>query len=610
VLVLVASFVVMLGCDDGTTEPDAGGVIDDGVAPPTCTFDPGAPEEIPEPEVFTPRWAFEPWISKDISDRDDSYAFVDGFIERDIPVGVLVIDSPWDEQYTTFTPNPSRYPDFGGMVDDMHSRDVRVVMWVTQMVNRRSFDAEPGGDSYAGPAPNFAEGCACGFLVQDCETYDWWKGQGAGVDFFGDGARAWWHRQQDPLLDMGIDGWKLDFGESYMEEDAMLLTAAGLVSHQEYSEAYYRDYLAYGRFRRGREFVTMVRPWDVSYDRRARFHARPEHTPVGWVGDNHRDWSGLVDALDHVFRSANRGYVVLGSDIGGYLDRDQNMLTVEIPFDIEVFQRWVALGAMMPFMELHGRQNLAPWTVPERVDETVDLYRYWATLHHEMVGFWFSLTEEAYASGGPILHPVSDVWDDDFRYVIGEQLLVAPILAPGDARDVALPAGARWYDWWDPSRDAIDGGVTLAGVDVSERRRIPIFVREGAIVPVDVESAVSGLGTAASAGHLTVLVWPSAEETRFDLHEEDDVVTQINALRDSDGSVRVTLSRARRPVIVRLRMDTAPAVARVDGVDFVVHADRAAFDAATSGVFFDGASRWLWMKVEAGAAAVVLEAKP
>ncbi len=60
---------------------------------------------------------------------------------------------------------------------------------------------------------------------------------------------------------------------------------------------------------------------------------------------------------------------MLGSDIGGYLDRNELNLLESIPFDLEVFQRWVALGALTPFMELHGRANLAPWTVagrPER----------------------------------------------------------------------------------------------------------------------------------------------------------------------------------------------------------------------------------------------------
>jgi alpha-glucosidase (family GH31 glycosyl hydrolase) len=55
---------------------------------------------------------------------------------------------------------------------------------------------------------------------------------------------AWWHRQQDRVLDAGIDGWKLDFGESYVRVPTVR-TAAGPKPHQEYSEKYYEDFLAY-----------------------------------------------------------------------------------------------------------------------------------------------------------------------------------------------------------------------------------------------------------------------------------------------------------------------------------------------------------------------------
>ncbi|MCB9598043.1 MAG: hypothetical protein H6719_35335 [Sandaracinaceae bacterium] len=605
--------ILLFSCDG---EPPPG--TDGGPPPPTdaggnaCTFDPGPPEDIAEPTAYTPRWAFEPWISKDISDRDDSYAFVDGFIERDIPVGALVIDSPWDAQYTTFVPNPSRYPDFAGMVSDMNDRGVHVVMWVTQMVNRTSYDLETGGDTYRGAAPNYQEGCACGYFVQGCKLYSWWKGSGSGVDFFNPDARAWWHRQQDALLAMGIDGWKLDFGESYLEEDDPLMTFEGLTPHQAYSERYYEDYLAYGRHVRGRDFLTMVRPYDVSYDRRGRFHARPEHAPVGWVGDNQRDWTGVLDALDEIFRSADHGYVVLGSDLGGYLDRVEPQLTEEIPFDVEVFHRWIAMSGMMPFFQLHGRANLAPWTVPERADETVELYRYWATLHHEMVGFWYSLAEEAYASGGTLMHPIGAEaeWAGDWRYLVGEAFLVAPIFEPGDTRDVALPSGERWYDWWDPSGDAMDGGVTLTAYDVTERRRIPLFVREGALVPVDVASDVTGLGDASSDGHLTVLAWPGATESAFVLHETDDASTTLTTARLTDGTLRASASRALRPTIWRLRADAAPSGVTSGGAALTEVADAAAFGSATSGWRYDAARRWLWVKVEASAAEVVVEAAP
>jgi hypothetical protein len=81
---------------------------------PACSTDPGAPHPVTEPDAstclltdvaapalpapprHTPRWAFEPWISKDISSTDDTYAFVSGFQDRGIPVGAVVLDSPWE----------------------------------------------------------------------------------------------------------------------------------------------------------------------------------------------------------------------------------------------------------------------------------------------------------------------------------------------------------------------------------------------------------------------------------------------------------------------------------------------------------------------------------
>src|SRR6185503_19376507 len=241
---------------------------------------------------------------------------------------------------------------------------------------------EPGGDAYSGPSPNFEEGERCGFFVQEAETFSWWKGKGAALDFFDPYAAAWWHKQQDPLFAIGVDGSKVDFAEQYIPL-AAIQTEAGQKDKQEYSEEYYRDFFAYGVKRRGREdFVTMVRPYDRSYKFPGRFYAKKEHAPVAWVGDNRRDFIGLADALDHLFRSAAAGYAVVGSDIGGYLDRDDKNLTgPTIPFDTLVFARWTALGAMTAFMQLHGRANITPWTVPDHVDETVALYRYWATLH-------------------------------------------------------------------------------------------------------------------------------------------------------------------------------------------------------------------------------------
>lgn len=576
------SLLLTSGCTDAPSPaPDS-----------SCRFRQPIDDE-PTPPLHTPRWAFEPWISKDISTADDTRSFVAGFLERDIPVGVVVLDSPWETNYNTFVPNPDRYPAFDDMVSDLRGDGVRTVLWVTQMVNSSSFDLETDGDFYDGPSPNYQEGLDCGFYVDDGASYGWWKGVGAAIDFFNPEAVGWWHRQQDALFDMGVAGFKLDFGESYVRSDPVA-TFAGSVPHQQYSERYYEDFFRYGVARaEPDELVTMVRPWDESYDFAGRFFAQPEHAPVAWVGDNRRDWVGLSDALDHIFRSAAAGYVVVGSDLGGYLDRDDLDLTIEIPFDLLNFRRWTALSALTPFMQLHGRANLAPWTVPEEPEETVAIYRYWASLHHELVPFFYSLAEQAYAGAEPIVRPLGSPasWPGDYRFMVGDALLVAPMLGPESSRNVLLPEG-KWHDWWAPAADPHDGGREVE-VNVADPGRIPLFVREGAIVPLFDAGPVTGLGTAASRGLSTILVFPGVA-TSFTVHDNDGSTTTIE---QSAGSI--TLSRVPGTTYLGVHRSEALSGVVVGDAALAELPDRAALDAASVGYSFDASTATLWIKLVA-----------
>jgi alpha-D-xyloside xylohydrolase len=528
--------------------------------PPDPACLPGANGHVDAPPIHTPRWAFEPWLAKDYSSTDDTLAFVQASIDRSIPVGVVILDSPWETNYNTFTPDesPGRYHDFANLVSTLASKGVRVVLWITEFVNVVSYDVENGAQThYDNPSPNFDLADHCGFFVDEGHPYPWYKGTGAAIDFFNPSALAWWHSQQDAVLATGIGGYKVDFGDAYVTSDPVS-TAKGPVPHQQYSEAYYEDLLAYGASKHPGDFLTMVRGWDQSYGFAGRTYARPENAPVVWAGDNRRDWIGIADVLNTSSMNAQLGYTMMGSDLGGYLDLDdQNLLGPQIPFDPLVFERWTELSALMPLMQLISRADTMPWTIPVDTDEITANYKYWATLHHELVPFMYSLAEESYAKRrSGILSFVGST--NDWRYTIGDAFFVAPILDATGVRDVVFPDAAKYYDWFAPMSDAVTG--TLAQYDSSAHERYPLFVREGAIVPMSV-----------TPGQLDVLVYPSATQTLFVLYEDDDTTTAISQL-----SGTITLARTVKPTHLVVRVDaTGTSTATLNGVSVTATADAA-----------------------------------
>ena len=102
---------------------------------------------------------------------------------------------------------------------------------------------------------------------------------------------------------------------------------------------------------------------------------------AGWVGDQENTWAGLNNALNNIFISANMGYAALGSDIGGYANDS-------IP-DKTLFLRWAQFGALVPIMENGGSSDYChqPWLFDS---ETVNIYRKFADLHHELVPYLYS----------------------------------------------------------------------------------------------------------------------------------------------------------------------------------------------------------------------------
>ena len=427
--------------------PDKGRAADDTAAAPT-------------PDAPWPDWAFQPWVWEDESTQDSALALVDGYLARDIPVGAIIIDSPWETGYQTYEFDPELYPDPQGLIDGLHERGVRVMLWMVPGINTDEAELY----DYAAERGWFMQTSA----TSGPTVVDWWKGEGSLIDYWNPDAVAWWHGLLGRALDLGIDGWKCD-GLDYYQIFAPYSPAAGdKVSRLDYSHRYYQDTFDYTRERLGEDRLITARPVDnygfgLGGDGVA--FSPVEIGWAGWVGDQDATFEGLRAALDNYYYSAEYGYVAFGSDIGGYRDTDE-----ENGRSKELFIRWAQIGALSPVMENGGGGNHHPWAWDE---ETADIYRELADTHVALIPYLTEAGGAAFAEGRSLLAFQSR---DTYAYLLGPDLFVAPVLEEGGGVSVTFPADGEWAWLSDPARTWAAGDTADLVLAIDE---VPAFVRVG-----------------------------------------------------------------------------------------------------------------------------------
>lgn len=419
-----------------------------------------------------PQWALEHWVWEDESTQQSAEELVDGYLDRDIPVGAIIIDSPWATGYSTFQWDTQLFPAPKAMVDGFHDNDVRVFVWTVPAINVDEVELY----AYAAERGYFMQTSAEG----GPGVVDWWKGRGSLIDYFNPEAVAWWHGLVDDTLALDIDGWKCD-GLDY----SAFLTpySPGLgktVTRLEYSHAYYRDFFDYTRQQLGPDRLITARPVDnygAEIGGEGVSFAPVDITWAGWVGDQDPDFSGLRAALNNMYHSAAMGYVNFGSDIGGYRSDGTVLGRDKISFI-----RWAQLGSMNPVMENGGAGEHRPWKFDA---DTEAVYRRYTQLHHAMIPYLMEQGAIRYANGQSLMQFFSD---ETYAYQLGDDVFVAPILEDVYEMDIAFPAQGDWVYLFDTNQ-TYAGGTTTRWV--GDLDTYPIYTRAGSSVGDTLRAALA-----------------------------------------------------------------------------------------------------------------------
>ena len=194
-----------------------------------------------------------------------------------------------------------------------------------------------------------------------------------------------------------------------------------------------------------------------------------------WSGDNYTRWETLRFNQHMALGLALSGVSNTGHDVGGF--------SGPAP-DMELFVRWVQANILMPRFSVHswnddGTANEL-WMYPEALPTLRRLLELRGWLSAYIYDALVDYAETFAPVISPLFHHFPEdpsVWDSRDEYMLGPNLLLAPVLDPGlGSRRLALPTGAKWIDLWTGHRHV---GGSILDVEAPLDAYPPVFLRCG-----------------------------------------------------------------------------------------------------------------------------------
>ncbi len=539
-----------------------------------------------------PRWSFEPWFwlmtDPDIPEGDVSTLYGEHFIEMvkklqelNIPVGVTWFEPPWQDARTSFIPNTEFSPDLKGLIKDLDDLGVKSLAWTVPYTNPE--------------ASNYAQAAAKGYLAQKPNSD---RNQGkvkitksgelSGtyynfIDYFNPEACDWWQKQIAQAVDLGLKGFKLDAGQGLPTDAIFYEGRNGKDVHNSYALEYNRVFHEVLSEKLGDDFLMIPR---------AAWIGSGAQTNFKWPGDLDGNFArnGLASSVFSSLSLSFCGIPFVSTDIGGFSVR---------PAPEDVLIRWAQFGAFLP-----GMQTLnMPWWYS---DQALEHFRYLAWLHTDLIPYWQSLANLAHEEGTPICKPLvfdyqndQATWKVEDEFTVGEYILVAPFTDSRPYRQVYLPEG-KWFDFWN-EKEIFEGKTSFEWGSEEDLRGLefPVFIKEGAVIPMDIKNDISGFGNEYSSDFITLAIWPEPEtENTFVLKDREGKVPIVTNWENND-EIKISWIDSAEDYLLRVHLKDGVTPDKIysGNQQLQKSAGYESFSQAKTNVcFFDKKSNNLWIK--------------
>lgn len=377
--------------------------------------------------ALPPAYTFGLWLTTSFTtkyDEETINSFIDGMAEHDIPLQVFHFDCFWMKEFEwcNFEWDLRQFPKPAEMLARLHNdKGLKTCVWINPYVGQRS--------------KLFAEGVENDYFIlnKDGSVFqcDMWQPGMAIVDFTNPEACEWYAGKLRALCEMGVDCFKTDFGERIPTDVVYYNGADPIKMHNYYTHLYNRTVFNVLKEYYGENKACL-------FARSAT--AGGQQFPVHWGGDCSSEYSSMAETIRGGLSLSISGFGFFSHDISGF----------EQTATPDLYKRWAAFGLLSTHSRLHGNSSYrVPWLFD---DEACEVVSYFTKLKGKLMPYIFSQAIKTHEVGVPMMRAmVIDYAFDrtcrtvDTQYMLGDNLLVAPVLNDRSEAEFYLPDG-KWTD--------------------------------------------------------------------------------------------------------------------------------------------------------------------